>query len=405
MSKIRQVFSLSLFTIFSWVINYLTYPILLKHLSASDFALFSVFSSIVMILSIPSMAYGYTLLIKFRNQKELTTAMMKKTQKKSLRYTFLFLTLLIFLLPCLLWILDIRSWILYTFLLFSVALSFLLSPYSALLQARELFFYGWLISSLWALARLIITSGTLYVPSLSVALWSIVLPGVIIFFLYWYITKSQIEKSEAHISHISEESDFGKLSVFFLVTIVIVLLQNVDILLVKYLFPLSDVAIYASVSVITKFAIFIIAIVETVYSPALLDTKIMDQRRWYVFQLFLWNILAYFCAFFLLPYFGEILLSFMKAWLVVPYDLFRSLWFAAVSIGFLSLYMKILTAWKVSIFPLYFLLCFGWVVVFFTQNLTEFAFVFASFVSVSCIFVSICIWKKAEKSWKKKHIS
>lgn len=398
MSKVRQVFSLSLFTVFAWVINYLTYPILLKHLSASDFALFSVFSSILMIISIPSMAYGYTLLIQFRNQTHMTSGMMRKIQKKSLKFTLFLLIFLACILPWILWILDIHSSVLYIFLLLAVCFSFLTTSYASLLQARELFFYGGLISCIGAIFRLLISTGTIYLPSLWVALASLVIPGCIIFFLYWYFSKSLINPSKSHLSENLDEWESGKLSLFFLVTIVIVLLQNIDILLVKYLFSLSDVALYASVSVITKFAIFIIAILETVYSPSLVDEKMINQRKWYIRQLFLWNLLAFFCAFFLLPYFGEILLGFMKGWLVVPYGLFRSLGFSAVSIGFLILSMKVLTAWKVSIIPIYSLLILGWVVVFFTKNLSEFAFLSAYFLSSACIVASISLWIKSEKN-------
>lgn len=101
---------------------------------------------------------------------------------------------------------------------------------------------------------------------------------------------------------INPVSTSSHLSTFFLATIVLVLLQNVDILLVKYLFPITDVALYASVSVITKFAIFIIAILETVYMPTLVDKKNVSEKRMALIQLFLLMLLAFFCAFFVLPY-------------------------------------------------------------------------------------------------------
>jgi O-antigen/teichoic acid export membrane protein len=63
MSKIKNILSLSVFTILSGAINYATYPILLKYLSLSDFALFSVFMNLITLFAIPALGFGYYILI------------------------------------------------------------------------------------------------------------------------------------------------------------------------------------------------------------------------------------------------------------------------------------------------------------------------------------------------------
>lgn len=142
MSKVRNIFILSILTITSGMVNYLTYPILLKNLVPADFALFSVFSSILTIISIPSMAYGYMLLIYFRNQDHFTSIMMKSIQRQSARMTILLLLVLIFLVPLVFWILDIHNPMGYLAIFLVALFCFFIVPYSSYLQSRELFLFG-----------------------------------------------------------------------------------------------------------------------------------------------------------------------------------------------------------------------------------------------------------------------
>lgn len=399
MSKVRNIFILSILTVVSGVINYLTYPILLKNLAPADFALFSVFSSILMIISIPSMAYGYTLLVRFRNQDSLTDLMMKHIQKQSARMTIVFLLVLTFLTPLVFWILDIHNFMGYVAVFFSALFCFFVVPYASFLQARELFLFAGMIGLILSFLRFLITTGTIFFPSFAFAMLSLIIPGIAWFFLFRYFATSRFDKGTGEDLSDDLPPLSHHLSTFFLATIILVLLQNVDILLVKYLFPIPDVALYASVSVITKFAIFIIAILETVYTPSLLDRKHHSKQKKALIQLFLLTFLAFLCAWFILPYAWAILLSFMKWGLIVSPDLFRWLWFSAVSLWFLSLYLKVLIAWNRQVFVLYGVIVFGWVILFWTRTLLEFSIVYALILCISCLLSVLFLWFwKWEKS-------
>ncbi len=405
MSKVRNIFILSILTITSGMVNYLTYPILLKNLVPADFALFSVFSSILTIISIPSMAYGYMLLIYFRNQDHFTGIMMKSIQRQSARMTILLLLVLIFLVPLVFWILDIHNPMGYLAIFLVALFCFFIVPYSSYLQSRELFLFGWIIWLILALLRFIITTGTIYFPSFGFAMLSLMAPGIAWFFLFRYFATSRFDMEMRENIPINPVSTSSHLSTFFLATIVLVLLQNVDILLVKYLFPITDVALYASVSVITKFAIFIIAILETVYMPTLVDKKNVSEKRMALIQLFLLMLLAFFCAFFVLPYIWTILLNFMQWDILVSLDLFRWLWFSAVSLWFLSLYLKVLIAWNTRTYVIYALIMCWWIALFFTRNLIDFCRIYSLTISIVCIFSCILLWdwvKKFSFTQKKK---
>ena len=69
----------------------------------------------------------------------------------------------------------------------------------------------------------------------------------------------------------------------------------------KYLFSNFDVALYAAVSVITKFALIVISLVETVYLPELLEYHKKKRNKRNLFLLFSLSILGFLISYFLLP--------------------------------------------------------------------------------------------------------
>jgi O-antigen/teichoic acid export membrane protein len=70
MSKIKNILSLGIFTILSGAINYATYPILMRQLSLSDFAEFSVFANLITLFAIPALGFGYYILILVQRSPE-----------------------------------------------------------------------------------------------------------------------------------------------------------------------------------------------------------------------------------------------------------------------------------------------------------------------------------------------
>jgi O-antigen/teichoic acid export membrane protein len=66
MSQIKHTLILSLSAVLSGILNYMTYPILIRHLSIADYAEFSVYMSLLPILGIPVAGFGYKMLVEFR---------------------------------------------------------------------------------------------------------------------------------------------------------------------------------------------------------------------------------------------------------------------------------------------------------------------------------------------------
>jgi O-antigen/teichoic acid export membrane protein len=111
-------------------------------------------------------------------------------------------------------------------------------------------------------------------------------------FAYWYgrrTLKSLIPKEEKDTSvlSVSEQSVYA----YIVITAIIVLMQNLDVLIVKSFSDDYNVTLYASVAVIVKFALIFIAIFETVSAPVLVDTKRQHEYARYIIALMLLSIL------------------------------------------------------------------------------------------------------------------
>lgn len=100
----------------------------------------------------------------------------------------------------------------------------------------------------------------------------------------------------------------------------------------KYLFPSEEVALYAAVSVITKFALVIISLFDTIYLPTLLDkTKRSEHLRHFLFLLLL-SFSGFGISFLILPSLGEWVLSSIRPELSGGALLFFYLGVAATSV-------------------------------------------------------------------------
>jgi O-antigen/teichoic acid export membrane protein len=83
----------------------------------------------------------------------------------------------------------------------------------------------------------------------------------------------------------TSKDDMRSISTYIVITGAIILLQNIDILIVKAIFSDYDVTLYASVAVIAKFALILIAILETITTPTLVDKEKTSEHRKYVMGL------------------------------------------------------------------------------------------------------------------------
>lgn len=99
---------------------------------------------------------------------------------------------------------------------------------------------------------------------------------------------------------------------YVIITGIIIVLQNLDILIVRKIFDATTLALYSAIAVIAKFALVIIGILETIYSPILVEKTGITHSRKVVYTLIIWSIIGYVVAVTLLPYIGNYMLSILK---------------------------------------------------------------------------------------------
>jgi O-antigen/teichoic acid export membrane protein len=180
------------------------------------------------------------------------------------------------------------------------------------------------------------------------AVLAITLPGIVsALFLYWHGRRTLQHLTASENNTTTDVSIVPTQSVYAYIAItgIIVLMQNIDVLIVKSFSDDYDVTLYASVAVIVKFALIVIGIFETVSAPVLVDTKRQSEYGRYFIILTLLSVLGYVVSLTLLPWVGNIVLHILKAELTASWTLWASLGVAMVSLGFFSLSIKVYMSW------------------------------------------------------------
>ncbi len=215
-----------------------------------------------------------------------------------------------------------------------------MSFFTAVLQAREKFLLFGFLSLCIAGSRLLVSGGVLYSPLLILAVISLTIPNLLGAYIFYLFGKRVIIDMpislEPRVSLLPENSLWSACVIIALV----ISLQSIDIILVKYLFPSIDVALYAAVSVITKFSLFLIAVLETVSLPILVDRVGYREKYKNIAFLVSCSFTAFLGAYFILPPLGESVLTIIRPELVGSHDLFAYLGIASVGLGFSAIFLK-----------------------------------------------------------------
>jgi O-antigen/teichoic acid export membrane protein len=217
----------------------------------------------------------------------------------------------------------------------------------SLFQALGYFVLLATLSVIMSVMRFGLSLGTIGYPSVAMAVLAITLPGILsVFFVYWYGRRTLQELALKKKNDTQEVSVPGQsIYAYIAITGIIVLMQNLDVLIVKSFADDYTVTLYASVAVIVKFSLIVIAIVETISAPVLVDPAQSHEYKKYFVILTLLSILGYLVSWTLLPWAGNIVLHILKAELTASWTLWVSLGVAMVSLGFFSLVIKVYMSW------------------------------------------------------------
>ncbi len=341
MSKIKNILILGLCTFLSGAINYATYPILIRHLSLADFAEFSVLANLIALFSIPAIGFGYHILILVRNHPEKIKHHMWDWKRVFFRYGILYSLAIAIILAVLTPILWLHSFISSSIITVSVGISLFAVFFATILQARERFILIGIIWVILAALRFMTSLWVFLVPTVSLAVASLIIPSLLALGLYYYFGSRELPLLS--VPDIEREESKSSFHHAFMIIAVIVCMQNIDIITMKYLFHPHEVALYASVSVIAKFALVIISLFDTIYLPTLLERQRVREHKIY-FPLLLGISFAWFViSYTILPPLGEWVLASIRPELSGGAVLFFYLGVAAICLGFFTIFIKALT--------------------------------------------------------------
>lgn len=145
-----------------------------------------------------------------------------------------------------------------------------------------------------------------------------VVPGLFAMIFQYAETRKIILKNKQNVeienigSSSDEEFEKNKKFISYVIVIgILVFLQNIDIIIVKFLFPVEQVALYAAVSVIVKFILIFIGIIETITIPVLVDESNDDLKRKYTQAILGLGCIGSLLCIFLMPFLGDFTLSVM----------------------------------------------------------------------------------------------
>lgn len=189
------------------------------------------------------------------------------------------------------------------------------SYYGAFLQSKEFFILLGIFSLIISAVRFLCSIAVIFFPSDIVGLmvfFSGHFVGIILSFIFGkkFLRLEKFDKNQ--IFSISLREKIPSFFWYIVLSALFILLQNIDNIFVKALFPISDVALYMAVGVFAKFVLVIIGILETIFLPTLLDT--VNRKNFFktVKILFFVAILGFLVSFFILPFAGNFVLSFIK---------------------------------------------------------------------------------------------
>lgn len=397
-------------TVIGGVINYLYHPLMIQYLSINEFAEFESLVGVFNILWVLTTGVSLFLVKEIaKNSKNLDIV-------KSI---FQFSNTFLLIIGCLSYLLfALFSPLIARFLKLDSVLPVLLTGITiifafqwtvvwAVLQGLKKFQFIALSGVLWSLFRLLF--GLVFVffgYKLYGAIGWFIVSGALLFFLNFLYTWNLLKKHQTIDTLDDLKKDFKKDSLhifhFFLLAFFLSILMNMDIIFAKNLYDANTAWIYAWLSVLAKFLIFLWWAIETVYYPQIMEHKREEVPRHFIINSFFILLILGFSALLFNYFFGWTILDLMKKWLGEHVDLFLSVLVFCSLYMFINLYSKILIGWKVYVvnYVLWMSLTLLIVLLMFLRTVDIYTFVslFIGFYLVLALFCIISVFITMSKN-------
>jgi len=357
--KNKNLFSVLILTTSTFLVGVLSYayhPIMIRYLDLKQFAEFESLIWIINLLTVIVTAISLFLvkeLSKKSNEKKIKVMLNIALRKLWFLWLSLYILYILFS-PILANFLHIENiWV--VILTWSVIFISFLSLYqNSFLQAtKEFKILAW-INLLNPIFRIFFWIILIYLWfNVFWAIWWFIIAFILLFIIRFFIVKN---KSKKYISEDVDEknleqeiiSDFKsqkyQIFHFFLSSIILAILMNIDILFAKHFFEPEIAGTYAWISIIAKFLVFVWMSIETVYYPVLTTEKNIDKKKIFLLSSLYFIMTLWALWFFYL--FWEKILYIFKPWFEQYLDLLYLIIIYCWALSLLNFIVKILIAFN-----------------------------------------------------------
>lgn len=404
MNNLNNVLLLSISTIFSWIINYAYHPLMIKFLDVHTFAEFESLISVFNILWVLVWWISFFLLKEIsKNSHDLVKIKSIFVYSNKFLLLFSIFIYLIFLLlsPFISDFLKIDDVLPLNIVGLTIFISFLWIVIWPILQWLEKFKILAVFWIIWAIIKLLawVWFVLLWFKLYWAIAWFIISWVLTLILSYFYIYKLfyHIQTDNEVIKIIKKDfkKEYKDMFYSFLLVFTLSLYMNIDIILAKNLFSNEIAWIYAWISVIAKFLIFIWLTIETVYYPQIIKSEkivfhFIRNAIWMMLIMWLWSILFFYL-------FWEFFLELLKKWFW-EYNSLLILWLVYCIIYIIMSFLTKILVWFKKYSINYVLLAWIFVIYFMTKSIwnsdiNDFIYVFLWVWSILIIIMSLMIWK------------
>jgi len=340
-------------TLIAGVINYLYYPIMLNFLSIEQFWEFGSMVWIFNILWVLTTAISFFLVkeISRDNKDSKLKAIFKFWLRELTIFWVIIYLLFLFSSIFLSSFLKIDNFFLFALTWLIIIFSFSWIVFWSFLQSKWRFKTISLINIVSPLSKLIFWVLFVYAGfSIYGAVGWFIIWNIIWFIIWFIITYKYIQIIDDKVSiwkkNIIDDFKKQKKQIFhyFLSSLILAILMNADILFAKHFFDDTTAWIYAWISIIAKFILFLWMSIETVYYPIIVTDKKINKIK--VFTISILYILMWICALVFLYFFGNYILEILKPWFWEYLNLLLLIIIYSTLLALLNFFVKIFIAFN-----------------------------------------------------------
>ncbi len=349
-----SILTLWLSTFWVGVLSYLYHPIMIRYLDLKQFAEFESLIGIINLLSviITSISLFFVKELTKSNSNKKNIVIINIVKKIWIYFWIISFIIYCLISPFISNFLKIDNYFIIIFTGLILFFSFFSLYQWVFLQANKYFTF---ISIFWILNPIFrIIFGLLFVFLGFKVLWAIwwfIFSIFLLIIIRWLFINKKIGNYSKKNIKIIEKDIIKNLKLqkkqlfhFLFSSIILAFLMNIDILFAKHFFWVEKAWVYAWISIIAKFLVFIGMSIETVYYPILSAEDLINKKK--IFIISVLYLFLIFAALWFFYFFGDLVLHIFKPWFEKYLNLLYLITIYCGLLSLLNFFVKIFIAFN-----------------------------------------------------------